>query len=57
MTLDPPLCTFCKTEEETLDHLFIDCPLIRPLWNQLEKNPILHLFQTREDFWLLRSSK
>ena len=36
MTLDPPLCTFCKTEEETLDHLFIDCPSIRPLWNQLE---------------------
>ena len=36
MTLDPPLCTFCKTEDETLDHLFIDCPSIQPLWNELE---------------------
>ena len=26
------LCTFCKLAEETVPHLFIDCPLVVPLW-------------------------
>ena len=36
ITTNSPLCTFCNKEEETLDHLFIDCPSILPLWNELE---------------------
>ena len=35
--IDSPLCSFCSNEEETLEHLFIHCPLIQPLWIELEK--------------------
>ena len=47
MTSDPPLCTFCKKEDETLEHLFIDCSYIRPLWIELERL-ISHKFSTQE---------
>ena len=30
--LESPSCTFCNTEDETLFHLFIACPVINSLW-------------------------
>ena len=37
---ESPLCTFCNTEEETLRHLFWDCPMVAQLWKKFEK--IIH---------------
>lgn len=32
-----PLCSFCKTTDETVVHLFWHCPQVRKLWRALEK--------------------
>ena len=32
-----PQCTFCKKEIETLEHLFVTCEVIEPLWDTLER--------------------
>ena len=29
-------CSFCKIEEESLQHLFIDCKYVKPIWNDLQ---------------------
>lgn len=29
-------CTFCKTNEESISHLFFECEQVRELWNNLE---------------------
>ena len=47
ITSDPPHCTFCKKEDETLDHLFIDCTSVQPLWTELERL-ISHKFSRQE---------
>jgi len=31
-----PECVFCKTQVETLEHLFIDCEHVNRLWGKLE---------------------
>lgn len=31
------LCTFCKTYEEDLCHLFFDCPYVRTIWSNIEE--------------------
>ena len=33
--IDSPLCTLCNNEEETVFHLFIDCPEINSFWKRL----------------------
>ena len=30
--LDSPLCTFCNNAEESISHLFWDCPIISAFW-------------------------
>ena len=45
--IDSPLCTFCSNEEETLEHLFINCPFIQPLWAALE-HILNHKFTMQE---------
>ena len=30
-----PLCTFCKTENETIQHLFFECIFVKTFWNEL----------------------
>ena len=30
-----PFCSFCHTEEETIIHLFWECPQVKNLWRQL----------------------
>ena len=32
---DNPNCSFCKTEVESLKHLFYDCTKVREIWNNL----------------------
>ena len=32
------LCSFCKSEPETTSHLLADCPIVRELWNKVEKH-------------------
>ena len=34
---DTPLCAFCKKENETLAHFFVECESVRPLWDFLCK--------------------
>ena len=29
---DTKLCTFCKTDDETIEHLFFDCTLVNSFW-------------------------
>lgn len=29
------LCTFCKREQETVMHLFLECPIVKQLWTKL----------------------
>jgi len=33
--VDSNLCTFCDNEPETFEHLFIECPIVKPLWTAL----------------------
>ena len=30
-----PLCCFCKLREETIEHLFVSCSFVTPLWSQI----------------------
>ena len=36
--VDSPLCIFCKTENETLEHLFFRCKLISNFWMAIENS-------------------
>jgi len=41
--LDSPLCTFCKTTEESINHLFFYCQETRALWrNLIDKLGTIH---------------
>ena len=31
---DTPLCTFCQREEETINHLFLECEYSETHWNE-----------------------
>ena len=33
--VDTELCTFCKESKETLIHLFVQCPIITQMWNDI----------------------
>ena len=33
---DSNLCTFCKLEAETIEHLFVDCPYVKEIWDAVE---------------------
>ena len=33
---DSKLCTFCKLEAETIEHLFVDCPYVKDIWDAVE---------------------
>jgi exonuclease III len=38
MGLEPTnICQFCKENEQTISHLYWECPIIEPLWTELEK--------------------
>lgn len=32
-----PLCSFCKSEDETVLHLFNDCLITKNIWNQVRR--------------------
>jgi len=34
--VNSPLCSFCKSEDETPLHLFFSCTITQKLWNQLK---------------------
>ena len=33
---DTPLCTFCQWEEETINHLFLECEYSKTLWSDIQ---------------------
>ena len=33
---DTPLCTFCHREEETINHLFLECEYSKTLWSDIQ---------------------
>ena len=33
---ESPNCSFCNSHEETLNHLFIECRYVTPIWNGLQ---------------------
>ena len=33
---DSNLCNFCKLEAETIEHLFVDCPYVKEIWDAVE---------------------
>ena len=33
--IDSSMCSFCNAEAESLEHLFLSCPIINPLWANL----------------------
>ena len=33
--VDTPLCTFCQTETQTIEHLFWHCPIVKTFWTAL----------------------
>ena len=41
--ISSPMCSFCDNEIETLEHLFVNCDNVKPLWNRL-KNDIPAMF-------------
>ena len=34
--VDTPLCTFCQWEEETSNHLFLECEYSKTLWSDIQ---------------------
>ena len=32
-----PTCSFCKNDIESIEHLFIECPLVRKIWDDIEE--------------------
>ena len=32
-----PLCSFCKTEIETIKHFFVECKITKKIWNDINK--------------------
>ena len=53
-----PDCSFCKNEPETLEHLFIHCPIIQIFWVQFEQmlNNFDATFKNYEPYHLLLSN-
>ena len=35
--LIPPICTFCKRDLETIDHIFVECPCVKDIWCGIEE--------------------
>ena len=35
--IDSPACTFCLTDLETIDHLFVECFKVKDLWCRIEE--------------------
>ena len=33
---DTPLCTFCRREEETINHIFLECQYSKTLWSDIQ---------------------
>ena len=31
--ISSPMCTFCKSHDETIEHLFWHCPFVKSFWN------------------------
>ena len=42
--ISSPLCTFCKSENETIELLFWNCTLIKDFWDQEGKELIMFDF-------------
>ena len=34
---DSPICSFCKEDLETIEHLFADCHIVKELWSNIEE--------------------
>ena len=34
---DSPNCSFCNTAPETYKHIFIECPVVKPIWDKAIK--------------------
>ena len=32
---DSPLCSYCKQDNETIQHLFLECTVLKSLWNEI----------------------
>ena len=35
--VDSPICSFCHNAEETLVHLFCECPVRKSFWNEISR--------------------
>ena len=44
--VESPKCSFCKTEIETMIHLFVNCVKVQELWNHI-KTVVEHRFRMR----------
>ena len=42
-------CSFCRLEVETYQHLFLDCHIVKRLWQEVIKK--LHLIEVHSDDW------
>ena len=40
---DDDLCSLCHTERETIQHLFVECPHTRTLWNNIQEWMTRHM--------------
>ena len=40
--VDNDTCTFCKSEVETIEHIFTSCPTVLAIWNSLS----MHIYNT-----------
>ena len=34
---DSPSCSFCNTDPETYIHIFVECPNVKPIWDETVK--------------------
>ena len=34
---DSPICSFCKDDLETIEHLFADCHIVKEIWSNIEE--------------------
>ncbi|KAL4201800.1 hypothetical protein AMTRI_Chr02g217880 [Amborella trichopoda] len=55
----PNVCLICKSAEETIDHLFVQCPFAASMWDWLRLisswiTPCLEgIYELLQQFWTL----
>ena len=62
---DSPVCNFCATNEDSIEHMLIECEIVQSLWHEIEEwiafigvvnysieNSVIVLGELQKSFWI-----